>query len=341
MKFLFFGAGAIGTYIGGSLALAGNQVAFIERSEPAATLRQNGLRLTIGARTRTIPAPEVYTSAEEALRVGQVDVMVFALKSYDTDSAVEALLPLKGKLPAALCLQNGVENEGNLERAFGSGQVIAGTVTSAIGRGNVGDIRLERNRGLGIALSHSLSRPIALAFANAGIQTSLFADPASMKWSKMLTNLMANASSAILEMTPAAVYRHPGLFRLEWEMLRECLRVMRALGLRATNLPGTPVGFLAFGVEHLPAQWMQPLILRAVGGGRGAKMPSFFIDLQSGRGQTEVRWLNGAVARFGNQACIPTPFNSALTETLAGIAAGTIDRASFRDNPEALLARIS
>jgi 2-dehydropantoate 2-reductase len=340
MKFLFFGAGAIGTYIGGSLALAGHTVAFLERPEPAALLSQHGLRLTIGQETSAINTPEVYTSAEEALRKNSFDLMVFALKSYDTESAVEALLPLQGKLPPALCLQNGVENENSLERAFGAGRVIAGTVTSAVGRGDVGDIRLERRRGLGVAAGHPLSPSIAKALNGAGIQATLYRNPAAMKWSKLLTNLLSNASSAILEMTPAEIYQHPGLFRLERDMLRECLRVMRALRLRATNLPGTPVAWLAFGVDFLPAPLVQPLMLRAVGGGRGGKMPSFFIDLQTGRGKTEARWLNGAVDRFGAQAHIPTPINRTLTELMERLASGTMERSVFRKKPEELLAWI-
>jgi 2-dehydropantoate 2-reductase len=341
MKFLFFGAGAIGTYLGGSLALAGNPVAFVERPEPAATLRRNGLRLTIGKKTNTIAAPDVYTSAEEALEGNRYDLIVFALKSYDTDAAVKTLLPLTGRLPAALCLQNGVENESCLEQAFGRGQVIAGTVTSAVGRGEVGEIRLERNRGVGVALGHPLSLGTAQAFWNAGIRSSLFENAYAMKWSKMLTNLPSNASSAILEMTPAEVYRHPGLFRIEREMLRECLRVMHAYRLPATNLPGTPVALLAFAAKFLPVRLVQPLMLRAVGGGRGGKMPSLFLDMQSGRGKSEVGWLNGAVTRFGEPAHIATPVNRVLTETLEGMMNGVIDRALYRRNPDALLARIA
>jgi 2-dehydropantoate 2-reductase len=339
MKVLFFGAGAIGTYIGGSLALAGYPVAFIEQPEPAAALRKTGLRLTIANHTHTVPTPEVYASPAEGIAKAHADLMVFALKSYDTEAVTQTLIPMAGQLPPALCLQNGVENEAALEKAFGAGRVIAGTVTSAVGRGAVGEIRLERLRGMGIAGGHALSESIADAFQKAGLRAALFADARSMKWSKLLTNLLANASSSILEMTPAEVYRHPMLFRLERYMLRECLRVMRALDARVVDLPATPVRLLAFGAQFFPAGLAQPLLQRAVGGARGGKMPSFYIDLQSGRGKTEVRWLNGAVARFGAQAGIATPVNAMLTETLEGLAAGSLERAVFRKNPQALLSR--
>ena len=135
MKLLFFGAGAIGAYIGGSLALTGCDVAFVERPGPAEILRREGLVLSLGAHTHRIPLNRVFTSAIDALRDSTPDLAVFALKSYDTGAAIEPLRALAGRLPPALCLQNGVENEAALEGVFGSGRVIAGTVTSAVGRG--------------------------------------------------------------------------------------------------------------------------------------------------------------------------------------------------------------
>jgi 2-dehydropantoate 2-reductase len=341
MNYIFFGAGAIGTYIGGSLALAGHKVSFIERPDIAAILKRRGLRLTIQAETRSVTPVSVYPSAHEALQQQQADVMVFALKSFDTGPAVDSLANLREKLPAALCLQNGVENESALEKAFGAGQVIAGTVTSAVGRGDAGEIQLERSRGVGIAAGHPLSKAIASSLRQANIRTALCSDPLSMKWSKLLTNLLANASSAILGMTPVEVYGHPGLFEMERAMLRECLQVMRALQLKVIALPGTPVPWLGFGVDYLPARLAQPLLLRVVGGGRGGKMPSFALDLQAGRGKTEVRWLNGAVARFGKQAGVSTPVNEALTEILEGLATGAVDQSIYHQNPNALLARIT
>lgn len=99
-----------------------------------------------------------------------------------------------------------------------------------------------------------------------------------MKWLKLFTNLVANASSAILGMTPRAIFSDPQLFRFEREMLRECLRVMRAGRIPVTDLPGTPVRLLALAVQRLPHALAQPVLARAVGGGRGGKMPSFYLD---------------------------------------------------------------
>ena len=337
MKFLFFGAGAIGAYVGGSLALAGCDVAFVERTEPAEILRREGLALALGSHTHRLPLRMVFTSAIEALRESAPDLAVFALKSYDTDAAIEPLRAFAGRLPPALCLQNGVGNEAALEDVFGAGQVIAGTVTSAVGRGRAGEITLERKRGVGVAAEHALSLPLAQAMNRAGLNARLYSAARAMKWSKLLTNLTANASSAILGMTPRAIFSNARLFRVEREMLRECLRVMRAGGIDVMDLPGTPVKMLAFAVERLPAVLAQPALVRAIGGGRGGKMPSFYLDLNSGRGKTEVEWLNGAVALEGARLGVPTPVNRILTDTMNRLAQEPSLRREFHETPAALL----
>jgi 2-dehydropantoate 2-reductase len=337
MHFLIFGAGAIGTYIGGSLALSGQPVTFLELPEVAEGLRARGLRLRLEGAEHALPQPQIAASLPEALASGPFDAAVFALKSNDTRSALESLAPFAGKdLPPILCLQNGVENEPALAAVLGSENVIAGTVTSAIGRNGPGDITLERKRGVGVALGHPLSPRLAEALSAASLNARLFPRPAEMKWSKLLTNLLANASSAILDLTPGDIFAHPGLCRLEVAQLREALRVMSAQGLRPVDLPGTPVRLLALGVR-LPPALSRPLLARAVGGGRGGKMPSLHIDLHTGRRLSEVDYLNGAVVRFGSRLGIPTPVNRFLNETLLSLAAGQLPLDTYTRRPEKLL----
>jgi 2-dehydropantoate 2-reductase len=161
-----------------------------------------------------------------------------------------------------------------------------------------------------------------------------------MKWSKMLTNLPANATAAILDMTPAEVFANPELFRMEMRMLRETLAVMRSNHVRVVDLPGVPVRALALGTR-LPEFVAHPLMLKAIGGGRGGKMPSFHIDLHSSRGKSEVDWLNGAVVRYGEQVGVPAPVNKLLTETLLALTKGELSMDIYVHKPEKLLARIS
>ena len=337
LKILSFGAGAIGTYIGGSLALSGNSVTFLERPEVAAGLSLSGLRLMLGDQERSLEKPTLASSLEDALEQGPYDAAIFALKSFDTPAMIQSLVPHHAELPPILCLQNGVENELLLAEALGGDKVIPGTVTSAIGRRAAGDIVLERLRGMGIAAGHPISESLAAACSQAGLNARLYPSAAAMKWSKMLTNLLANATSAILDMTPAEVFNHPGLYRLEIEQLRETLRVMEAQKITVVDLPGTPVRALAFAVRRLPAGLSRPLLRNAVQGGRGAKMPSFYIDMKSGRGQTEVDALSGAVVRYGEQLGVPTPVNHLLCETLQGLASGALPLSDYARNPEKLL----
>ena len=349
LKVLTFGAGAIGTYIGGSLALAGHPVVFVEHPAVVEELRDRGLRLdlTLDARRKTndafrITPPDflIVSSLEDALRYGPFDVALFALKSFDTQAALEGMKPYADKMPPILCLSNGVSNEPAIAAVLGSDKVIYGTVTSAIGRRGAGDIVLEKLRGLGVAKGHTLSEKINDALDKAFLNSALFENAASMKWSKMLTNLLANPTSAILDMTAGEVFANKDLYQLEIAMLRECLAVMDAQGIKVVDLPGTPVRALAFTTK-LPLWLSKPFLSRAAGAGRGAKMPSFHIDLYAGRGKSEVEYLHGEVVRAGEKCNVPTPVNKALTETLLALTNKEIPLDEFAHRPEKLLEKLS
>ena len=349
LKILSFGAGAIGTYIGGSLVLAGHQVVFVEQQKVVDELRERGLRLdlTLDERRKTKEASVINPSAfvivsslDEALRYGPFDLALFALKSFDTQAALEGMLPFADKLPPLLCLSNGVSNEPAIAQALGNDKVIYGTVTTAIGRRGAGDIVLEKLRGVGVAKGHALSEKVHAALDAAYLNSRLFEDAASMKWSKMLTNLLANPTSAILDMTAAQVFANKDLYKIEIDTLKECLAVMQAQGFEVVDLPGTPVRALAFATR-LPLWLSKPLLGRAAGAGRGAKMPSFHIDLYSGRGKSEVEYLHGEVVRAGEKYKIPTPVNKVLTETLLALTNKEVPLEEFAHKPQLLLSKIN
>ncbi len=348
MSILVFGAGAIGTYFGGSLALAGHNVVFVEQPKMVSELRERGLRLdlTIDKRRKTRDAfvvePRSFViepSLEDALKFGPFDVALFALKSFDTDSALEGMKSFADKLPPILCLSNGVENEQSISRMFGADKVIYGTVTTAIGRRGAGDIVLEKLRGIGVAAGHPLSEKLVAALEGAYLNCRLYPEPHSMKWSKMLTNLVSNPTSAILNMTAAQVFANRKLYKLEIEMLKECLAVMKAQGLEVVDLPGTPVKLLALATQ-LPLWLSKPFLSRAAGSGRGAKMPSFHIDLYSGRGKSEVEFLHGAIVREGKKRGISTPVNELLTNILLALTNKEIPLEEYANQPEKLLSKL-
>ncbi len=347
LRLLVVGAGAIGTFVGGSLAGSGYQVTFLERPEVADVLRKRGLRLTLEDGKELEIHPQVSGSILEALDQGPFDAGIFALKAYDTSSFLEGLATgLAGSrysladLPVILCLQNGVDNEQTLRSVLGKEKVIAGSITSAVGRRDAGDIVLERRRGVGIAGGQPLSERLAAALTQAGLPAKVYADGLSMKWSKMLTNLLAAGQSAVLGMTPAEIYAHPGLYRLEIAQQKETLAVMAAQGLKPINLPGAPASLIAMAVQ-LPLSISRPLVAKVVGGGRGNKMPAFYLDLRAGRKQNEIVFLNGAVVRYGEQYGIPTPVNRFLTETVMAMVEDRLPMTEYDHQPEKLILAIS
>ncbi len=346
---LAFGAGAIGTYVGGSLALAGHRVVFIERPLIAADLRKRGLRLdvTIDKDRRAVEplivspgSIECVSSMAEALERGPFDAALFAMKSFDTRAALEEIRPFADRLPPILCLQNGVDNEPLIAEVLGAGRVIAGTVTCSIARQSAGDIVLEKARGIGIAAGNLLSERLVTVLNEAALNARLYPRAADMKWSKLLVNLPGSATSAIVDLSPAEVFEHPGLYRLEMRMCREALAVMAAQGIHPVDLPKIPVRALALAMR-LPSFLARPVLAKVVGGGRGGKMPSFHIDLHAGRRESEVGWLQGAVARYGEQFGIPTPVNHLLAETLQSLVRGELSILEFSHQPEMLLSRLA
>jgi 2-dehydropantoate 2-reductase len=346
MTILSYGAGAIGTYIGGSLALAGHNVVFIEQPKIAEELRSRGLRLDLRVDERRgeksvfelKDSITFVSSLEEALANYQFDIALFALKSFDTQPVLEGIKPFSDKFPPVLCLQNGVSNEPAIAAILGQDKVIYGTVTSAIGRNGAGGITLEKLRGVGVAKGHSLSDRLVASLDSAFLNARLYPRAADMKWSKMLTNLVANASSAILDMTAADIFADSQLYDLEIAMLREALAVMKAQNINVVDLPGTPVRALALGTK-LPGFIARPFMVKAIGGGRGGKMPSFYIDLYAGRGKSEVDYLNGAVVRAGEEFGVQTPVNRVFTELLLALTKGDIPLAEFAHQPGKLLAQ--
>jgi 2-dehydropantoate 2-reductase len=243
-------------------------------------------------------------------------------------------------LPPIVSFQNGVENELLLAAALGDDKVIPGTVTTAVGRKGPGEIVVERLRGIGIATNHPLGAALVPVMDAAGLRARGYPNPAAMKWSKLVSNLNTNASSAILNMTPAEIYANPKMYHLEARQLREALRVMRAMNIPVVDLPSTPVRLLARIINRLPEPLGRALLARSIGKGRGGKMPSFHIDLHSGRGKSEVEYLNGAVVRYGRRQHIATPVNQVLTEILMGMTSGAIEKDAYDHRPDKLLAQI-
>ncbi|MHC1740901.1 MAG: ketopantoate reductase family protein [Anaerolineaceae bacterium] len=340
MRFLCFGMGAIGTYIGGSLLLAGYHVDFLERPESVVRAKTSGLTLGLPNGLHTIKDVSVYSTLAEATQNNQYDVALVAVKSFDTRSVVENIRSCQYHFPTVVCLQNGVENEAAYESVLGKDRVIGASIATAVSKDGIGKVNVEKMRGIGIESSNSLSEEIILAFNRSGLNAIGYQNRADLKWSKMLTNLLGNATSAILNWTPAQIFSNPMVYWIEVHQIRETLAIMKRLNIHLVNLPGTPIKPLIQIINSLPLSLSRPISYLALGKGRGAKMPSFHIDLYSGQTRSEVTFLNGAVVRAGEKLGIATPVNQVLTKTLEDLAAQKIDKEEYATHPEILFSRI-
>ncbi|MCD4752480.1 MAG: 2-dehydropantoate 2-reductase, partial [Anaerolineaceae bacterium] len=206
-RFLCFGVGAVGIYLGGSLVKIGHHVTFIDRPENAEEVRKKGLHLTINNHVHDIENPDVIPTIEEALTHGPFDAAIFAVKGYDTDHVLKYLLPYQVALPPFICIQDGIGNEARLVNVLGPDKVIPAVLTTTVRKTGLGSAAVIHERGIGMSGSHQLTAAIIDAFNQTGMRVRRYRDATSMKWSKLLFSLMTNASAAILQMTPEEIIR--------------------------------------------------------------------------------------------------------------------------------------
>jgi 2-dehydropantoate 2-reductase len=340
MNILIYGAGAVGGYVGGKLALAGQRVTLIARPGTAAAIQVNGLQLSEGGETRRAPVRAV-ESLVEAVDGPAYDLIVLGMKGYDLAGAVDQLAAVYPEPAQVMSTQNGIGLEEMIAARFGPARTLAGSVTIPISRGAPNHLMVERaGRGLGVAPVMP-GRPVAewvTLFREAGINAGARDDYRAMKWSKAFLNIMGNATSAILNRPPAELYRLRSIFDLEMHMLRETLAVMGRMGIKVINLPGATARPLARSLAYAPEFLRRLVFTQVIVHGRGDKMPSFHIDLSSGKGQSEVAFHNGAIAAAGRQAYVPAPVNAALYDTLQQLCQDRSRRAWFDGRPDRLLA---
>jgi len=336
MHYLIYGTGAVGGYLGCALALAGNPVTFLARAHIAEAMLTGGLRLGGEGPAGHLEAPQVITTLEQAWEGEAPDVVLLCVKAYDCGAAADALQALPAKEFPVVSLLNGINNEQTLAASLGEGRVIPATLTTAVQMIEPGVLRVERLRGVGFADGHASLPALLSDFQAAGLEAHRYPDPARMKWSKLLTNIVTNATSAILGWMPSQIFTHPKVAALEIEALREAVRVMAAMGIRPQNLPHVPVAVLGRAI-FMPYALTRPILGLIVGRGRGEKKPSFHYDI--GRGRSEVRWLNGAVVSSGRELGVPTPVNAALTDTLLSLVHGEVNPEMYLNRPDKLLAQ--
>ena len=338
MRILIYGAGAVGCYLGGHLVKAGHEVTLLGRQSMMEPIRQNGLIIQkSGGELDQFTNLTPMTDLGDALNEGPYDWVAFTMKAYDTLDSIMALQSSLPDPPPVVCFQNGVGNEDFLRAAFGSERVVAASLLTAVSVAPSGNLVEEKQRGIALALDVPIAEEIATAFANSGLAVGLVQNSSSLKWSKLLLNMLGNATSAILDLLPGDVLSEPKLFDIELAALQEAVGITQLLGVSIVDLPGAPALQLTRAMRLLPSFILKPILRDRIAGGRGEKPPSLLLSLRSGRSETEVLWLNGAVAQAASSIDRLTPINHALALIVTDIASGRAPWSTYQHKPEMLL----
>ena len=337
MTDLVVGGGAVGTLLAWALATGGRDVAIVRRRLAGPARQARITVVDLAGRRADVSVTEIGRPSD---LVAAPELIVFAVKMFDL---AQAIASCDGWPSAtALTVSNGIGAEEMVRERRGAG-LIAGSVTAAVAMADDGAVIRVNRGGIGLAPVNGEVEPLGVAlaeaFAAAVLRSTRCADPAAMKWSKLVGNLLGNATSAILDQSPGEVYADAGAYRLERRQLLEAFAVMRALGLSPVALPGMDVRLLRLGLR-LPDRIGRPLIRQVIAGARGRKDPSLRVHATSGTGPSEVAWLNGAVDVAAKQLGRGAPVNRRLAELVDEILVDPERRAWFRGRPDRLVADV-
>lgn len=302
MRVAVKGAGAVGGYFGALLHKGGLDVTFIARGRHLEAIRARGLHIKSPYEDFTIHP----TAVEDPRTVSPVDLILFCVKSYDTESSAHQCLPMLKEDTAILSLQNGVDNEAKIAGIVGTEKVMGGVAyigaavvePGVIGHTAEGRIVFGELRG-GIS---ERARRLEQMFREANVPTEVSANIQAILWGKLCWNATFNALNTLVGGEVRALVERPETRALARVVMEE----VRAVGV-------------AEGV-HLPEEIVDKM-LRWTESEAGRIKTSTRQDLEMGK-PLEVEALNGVVVRKGKAAGIPTPLNFALYGLLKAIDPG-------------------
>ena len=279
------GAGAVGCYYGGMLARAGNEVTLIGRAQHVEAVRRAGLRLDTQAFQANVPVQ----ASTEAAAVRGAKLVLFCVKSPDTEAAGGAMAAHLERDALVLSLQNGVDNAERLAAVVGR-EVIATVVYVASEMAGPGHVRHHGRGELVIGPSRA-SAELADVFGAAGVPVQVSDSVMGALWLKLILNCAYNALSAITQMPYGKLVRGEGIEAVMRDVMEECLAVARAAGV---EVPGDVWQAVQRIGQTMPAQFS-----------------STAQDLARGK-KSEIGHLNGLVVRKGEALGVATPVNRVL-----------------------------
>jgi 2-dehydropantoate 2-reductase len=304
MKICVLGAGSLGSAIGGTLALSGNEVHLVARAKHAAAMNENGLVLVSPEGEEQIATVQGHETAEG---IGTCDLVIVLCKAMDTANVVTeaGVSELVGPETVVLSLQNGMGAEDILADAFGADHVLGGKTY-------VGGMLLEPGRvRASVEGKHTVigeldgsvterAQRIADTFEGAGLKCEASDNVMGVIWDKLLVNVSTGALCATTGLAYGPLYDEPLIREVALMAVQEGIDVAHKLGVKLKS--DDPEYSWELAREGLGADFK----------------PSLLQSLEKGR-KTEVDVIAGAVVREGRKVGIPTPVNQTLVAVVHGI----------------------
>jgi 2-dehydropantoate 2-reductase len=301
------GAGAVGSYYGAVLARAGHRVTLIGRAPHVAAIEQHGLQLHKGG---TVEALRLRATTDIGA-VRDADLVLFCVKSTDTESVGREIAPHLKPDALVMSLQNGVDNAPTLAQLV-KGRVVPTVVYVAtampepgvvkhFGRGELVIGPLDEEQANDAALRPRLQAVVDL-FAGADVPVTLSPDVMAELWRKLMVNCAYNAISGLAQLPYGVMAAQPDVVELQRAVVREVVAVAAADGVKL-DLDAS-----LQAMERIAATMP-------------AQLSSTAQDMARGK-RSEIDHLNGTVARRGAALGVPTPVNQALHALVKLVEAG-------------------
>ncbi|MBZ9795395.1 2-dehydropantoate 2-reductase [Mesorhizobium sp. ES1-4] len=304
-RIVIAGAGSIGCYAGGCLALAGRQVVLLARPRIEAALRQAGLRVSdLEGRDRLVKSEDLAVTTDPAAALPEADVILVTVKSGATRE-MAALIKAHARPGAVVVsLQNGVDNAERLRVAGGPRTVLAGMVPFNVVQSADGELPLRVHRASdGVVMVEDGETGLAGLLDVEGLAVETHGNMKAVLWGKLLMNL--NNALVALSGLPLATELADRRWRLILAgQIEEALRAMKASGIEPARIAGLRPSLLP-KVLRLP-DWVFRLLARRMLAIDPQARSSMWDDLQRGR-PTEIDDLQGAVLRLAEKAGTPAP----------------------------------
>jgi 2-dehydropantoate 2-reductase len=299
VKIAVMGSGSVGGYFGARLAMGGSDVTFIARGAHLKAMQEHGLAIEGGPEPIHLPKVK---AVEHPAAAGVADLVLFAVKLWDSEAAIEGIRPIVGPETVVMSIQNGVLKDDVLARAFGRTRVMGGVCYIATTIARPGVIRqtgaLQR---LVFGELGGEATPRAARFLEAclkgGIKAELSRNIRRETFEKFVFLTALSGATTTMRATIGQIRGNAQTRAFLLDLMREAVAVGRAHGI------------------DLPADYAEQQ-LKLADGLDPEMTSSMFRDLERGN-RLEVRWLAGGVVELGAAAGIATPLSRAVADILA------------------------